>query len=512
MKIVTASEIQNIDREAIDNIGIPGEVLMGFAGKSIADYIISEHKFEKKIAVFCGTGNNGGDGFVIAYFLSNSDYSVDVFVAGKIEKISNTSKIYYDICRNFNININTLNEQNIDEVDFTNYDLIIDSMLGTGFEGTPRGIIKDSINRINKSQAKVLSVDLPSGLPSNGQAPEGDVINAHTTVTIGLPKISLVTYPGMKFTGNLVLKEIGFPSYLTESSDLHVDLIDKEYVRKHFDITKDADFHKGSAGHVLFIGGFDNMEGAIMMSVMAAFETGVGLATLLTTPKARKIIAGRIPELITRAIEPDAANIEYFFKEDRQYHSLVIGPGMGRTEFSKHVFNTVINMLKDYGIIKVLIDGDGLFHLSEYLKTKTLPKNVSFIITPHFGEASRLLNKESSELRNNRFNSAKELAEKTLSVALLKGPATIVSDVENSLINTTGNQALATAGSGDVLSGIIGALLLRHDCLNAAGIGAYIHGFAADLCVKENNLTILKATDLVRYIRPAIEYSNYTSK
>ncbi|MBN2041393.1 MAG: NAD(P)H-hydrate dehydratase [Spirochaetes bacterium] len=511
MKVVTASEIQNIDRETIDNICIPGEVLMGYAGKSISDYIISEFKGVKKTAIFCGTGNNGGDGFVIAYFLSNSGYHVDVFVAGVTEKISDTSRIYYNICRNFNINIISLTEQNIYEFNFSDYDLIIDAMVGTGFEGIPRGIIKDIIIQINKSSVKVLSVDLPSGLSSDGQAPEGDVINAHTTVTIGLPKISLVTYPGMKYTGNLVIREIGFPAYLSESSDLHVDLIDDVFAGTHLNINRDIDSHKGSVGHLLLIGGFDNMEGAIMMSAMAAFETGVGLATLLTTPKAREIIAGRIPELITGSINSDAENIDLVFKEDRQYNSLVIGPGMGRSEFSKLVFKNIIGKLDKYGIKKVLIDGDGLFHLSEYLKTKSLPQNINFVITPHFGEASGLLNKKSSELAKNRFNSAILLAEKTSAVTLLKGPATIVSDGKYSLINTTGNRAMSTAGSGDVLSGIIGALLLKNNCLHAAGIGAYIHGLAADMCVKHNDLKILKATDIISYLRPALANSYNSS-
>ena len=178
---------------------------------------------------------------------------------------------------------------------------------------------------------------------------------------------------------------------------------------------------------------------------------------------------------------------------------------MGRSLISSNVFNILIDNLKSYGIGRVLIDGDGLYHLSEYLKNKKLSEGVSYIITPHFSEASRFMNKSVDEIKGNRYNSTIELSKMTSTVTLLKGPCSIISDGNNTLINTTGNSALATAGSGDILSGIIAALLLRDiSPLEAAGIGAYLHGKAADLCVRDNNISILKATDILGYIRRAI--------
>ncbi len=525
MKAVTAQEMREIDRNTIEDIGIPADVLMGYAGKSIADYIADQlfRDFipsQKKIAVFCGTGNNGGDGFVAAYFLLNKGFDVQIYLAGDFENISDTSNVYLNVCRRNNLIITPLNDSEIGNIDLEKYDLIVDALLGTGFTGAPRGIIKDSIEKIKNSGVKILSVDLPSGLPSDGEAPEGEVVQADYTVTIGLPKISLVTHPGKQYTGLLHVSDIGFPSTLTKSSALPVDLLDSAYIKGHLSLLKDADSHKGDAGHLLLVGGFDSMEGAIIMSAVSAFETGAGLATLLTTNQARHIIAGQIPELMTRTLDSFDLQIQEkniqtnikkdinkFFKEDKRYDAMIIGPGMGRSENASFIFNSIIDELKNSGIKKVLIDGDGLFHLSEYLrKSKVLPENISFVLTPHFSEASRLLGKPIDEIKNNRLFYAKELAKKTSSIVVLKGPATIITDGNNSLINTTGNPALGTAGSGDVLSGITGALLLKNiSPVNAAGIGVYIHGLAGDICVEEHNVPLLKATDIIKNIHSALD-------
>jgi ADP-dependent NAD(P)H-hydrate dehydratase / NAD(P)H-hydrate epimerase len=519
MKVVTAEEMQRIDRVTIDEIGIPGEVLMGYAGKSAADYIFTNFPQLKKAAVFSGVGNNGGDGFVIAYLLSNKGIPVDIYIAGNISKVTDTSNIYLSICKKNKINITILDDNSLNKINLNNYELIIDALLGTGFKGSPRSIVKEAITAINSSSAKVLSVDLPSGLPSDGEAPEGEVVDADHTVTIGLPKISLVIYPGKRYTGILHVSDIGFPMHLTDSMDLSVELLKSSYVKSILNLNKDAESYKNIVGHLLLVGGFDGMEGAIFMSAMAAFETGVGLATLLTTHGARNIIAGKIPELITRSLNSfnsEAENEEIgedilsFFREDRLYDAMIIGPGMGRSELSAQIFNVILNNINRSGINKVLIDGDGLFHLSEYLKINKLPDNVSFVITPHFGEASMLLNTPVQNIKNNRLQSAKDLSIKTGSVVVLKGPATIITDSSNSFINTTGNPALGTAGSGDVLSGIIGALLLGDLLpLQTAAIGAYIHGLTADILVKEYDMPVLKATDLIDYIRIAVaETSN----
>ena len=253
MKIVTAKEMQEIDRIAITEYGIPGEVLMGYAGKAIADFIIQNCGNAVNAAVFCGSGNNGGDGFVIGYLLWNKGIGVKIYLVGNPEKISPASKIYYDICRNADISIVTIADENaLKDIEIEHRDLIVDAMLGTGFTGEARGIVPDVIRKINEHECPVFCVDIPSGVSSNGNvSPDACAVRADFTVTMGLPKISHVTYPGKMFTGMLHVVDIGFPSVLTESDDIKIDLIDNDFVKRHLNTERDADTHKNAEGHIL---------------------------------------------------------------------------------------------------------------------------------------------------------------------------------------------------------------------------------------------------------------------
>jgi len=309
----------------------------------------------------------------------------------------------------------------------------------------------------------------------------------------------------MEFTGKLITADIGFPSNLTNSEDLKIELIDCQYIQNNFITELKPDTHKAERGHMLLVGGFDCMEGAIMLTARASLETGTGLITLLTTEKARQIIAGKIPEMMTSEISLNKEKLDEFFS-DPKYRVMVIGPGMGRDSRAKAVFSNIIENIYHYGIKRVLIDGDGLFHLAEYLQSKKLDNRTEFIITPHFMEASRLLNRSVDDIKKNRLESAKILSRETTAVTLLKGPASIVSDSINSFINTTGNPALATAGSGDVLSGIIGSLML-HDIpmTTTASIGAYIHGKSADMFCSKNKVNSMKSGDIIEYIKNAVK-------
>jgi NAD(P)H-hydrate epimerase len=521
MKVVTAREMQEIDRITIQERGLPGGVLMGMAGKAVADHIITCLPRVGRAAVFSGTGNNGGDGFAAAYYLANGGVTAEVFLIGSEKKISETSLIYHALCVNAGIRIKTIaSAGDLAGLDLDSYDCVVDAILGTGFTGAAKGVAAEAIRSINDCDQFVLSVDVPSGLGSDGSAPEGEAVIADRTITIGLPKLSLVTYPGKDFAGCLHVADIGFPKPLAESDTLKNELIDGDYFAKNVikEIESDygtrADSHKGVRGHLLVIGGFNGMEGAAMMSASAALETGVGLVTLLTTSVARSVIAGKILELITLSF-PDGIEsapgrrdgakkaLESVF-EARHYDALVIGPGMGRSRFAYEVFETMAASAIELGIRRVLIDGDGLFHCAEYIADATLDPQVEWIVTPHFMEVSRLMEISVDEIKSNRHRSAGDLARRLSCTALLKGPATIVSDGDRYFINTTGNAALATAGSGDVLSGIIGALMLRRfSSLQAAAFGAWVHGKAAELYCSDTKSDVLKSTDLLPYIRAA---------
>ena len=503
MKVVTAAEMREIDRITIEERGMPGTVLMAFAGKSVSDFILEKYPEAVNIAVFSGTGNNGGDGFVASYYLSNAGREVHLFCTGPYEKLTESSRVYHDLCVNIKVPVTFLDLQPGLSPEPDDYDLVIDALTGTGFSGSMRGPAAGIIRSINESSVPVVCVDIPSGLPSDGQAPDGETVQADFTVTMGLPKISLVTYPGKSYTGRMIVSDIGFPPSLTDAENLSTDLLTEEYARSRLLSNHDQDIHKGDHGHLLLIGGFDGMEGAIIMTAMAALEQGVGLLTLLTTEKARDRIAGRVPEMITAALDTGdiCRSIEDFFSR-RKYSALVIGPGMGRDEYSWEIFRCIMEKSSSLGLGRVLIDGDGLYHFAEYSGNGIPESSTEFIITPHFMEASRILGIDTQEIRSNRFESARSLAEHSHATAVLKGPASVISNGSRTLINTTGSSLLATAGSGDVLSGIIGSLMLGTlDTLDAAGTGAWIHGRAADLYSAEENFPAMKATDIIRYIR-----------
>ena len=502
MKVATADQIREIDRISIAEYGIPQSVLMYNAGYESAKFITENYFPLNKVLIFCGTGNNGGDGFVTAYILTNRGIKCDVILCGDSKKLTDSAKLYHDLCIKSEISVKNIHEL----ADISTYDLIIDAITGTGFTGLPRAEISETISLINKSGIKTVSLDIPSGMSSDGKASETETIRADATVTMGIPKISLAVYPNKKFCGRVHVADIGFPKKLTESSEIKTSLACPELYANYLKSDIQDDIHKTENGTLLLIGGFDGMEGAIILSAMAAFETGIGLAALITSVNSRNIIAGKIPELITKGISETEIEKEILnLITERKYDGCIIGPGLGRDSFSSAVFSTFFKYIEKSSIKKVLIDGDGLYHLSLMKEKFNFSNNISIITTPHFMEASRLIEQSIDNIRNDRLSSAKNIAVKTGSVAVLKGPSSITSDGENSIINTTGNSLLACAGSGDVLSGIIGALMLRSipDTL-CAGMGAYIHGLCSDLFLEENNFSSMKAGDIIQYIRKAI--------
>lgn len=506
MKAVTAAEMREIDRISIEDNSIPAAVLMNNAGKAVADFIIKN--FDNTDAdIFCGTGNNGGDGFTAAWYLKNYGAEPVIYIAGQKEKITPASMVFLHICENLEMEIIYLDENNIDSLCMRPGALIVDSLTGTGFEGMLRGVSLEIVKKINSSSSDVISVDIPSGLPSDGEAPEDEAVRADYTITMGLPKISLVTWPGKEYCGKLVVADIGFPRHLTENENLRVKLIDEELMQSMDVSALSDDIHKGDRGNTLIVGGMPGMEGAAMLTAEAMFRTGTGLVTIATSEVSRSNIAGKIPELMTAAL-PDVIDSESVksLLDMKRYSTLIIGPGLGRGAYSEAVFVSFIELAAQSGIDKILIDGDGLYQLAAYIKDKKLPAGVKCIITPHFLEASRLTGLSVDEIRNNRLRCCVDLAAQTGAIAVLKGPASIVSDGVNTCINTTGNRALATAGSGDVLSGITGALMNRiPDPLNAASAGVFIHGLCADIYAEMNNIDSMSASDILDYIRSSLK-------
>lgn len=518
MKAVTAAEMREIDRITINETGIPEIVLMCLAGRAVADRVLSMGAWIRKVAVFAGPGNNGGDGYVAAYFLHNAGKEVHLIRVPAEVPRSESSRLYQRLCQAVGIAELDLSGVTGSDDELGTYDCLVDALLGTGFSGPLRGETEFAVRLINDSDIPVVAVDIPSGLGADGEAPAGEAIIADETVTMGLPKISLVTYPGKEFAGRVTVADIGFPSALADADSLKTELVDEAFFTSRgipeieLSYRSDEDAHKGSRGTLLVLGGFDGMEGAALLSARAAFETGIGLGVLFTTESARSAVAGAVPELITASIasggDGTALSDDVIdealerARSGRRIDALVIGPGIGRTAFSARVFSRAVVRAAGWGVRKGLIDGDGLYHLSGLPAGNSLDKGIEWIVTPHFKEASRLAGMSVQEIANHRISAAETVARKYQCVALLKGPASIISDGKRNYVVTSGNQALATAGSGDVLSGIIGALLLRRlSAVDAAASGAWLHGTAADIHRGNDVHAVMKSTDILNRIR-----------
>jgi len=506
LKVVTAAQMREIDRAAIEDFGIPATVLMNSAGKFTADFI-RENFQGQGVTIFCGTGNNGGDGFTAAYYLFNAGFDISVFLCGRCDRVTPVSGIYMNICRKSGIVIRELTDEENVSYCTVKPGIIVDAIFGTGFSGEPGGVQLAAIKKINSLSNKVLSIDIPSGLPSDGDIVQPEAVRADITITIGLPKISVSTFPGKSFCGKVLIADIGFPRSLTNSDSLKVNEInDNLFITSGLSIEHE-DMHKGNRGHVLLAGGFPGMEGAIILAAKALFRTGAGLGTVITLQESRRIIAGKVPELMTAEIS-DTQILDQVndYLNNNRFTGLILGPGLGRTAHSREFFEAFINAMPESGISRVLIDGDGLYHLAEYLKHKSLPEGPEYCITPHFMEASRLTGTAVAKLKSNRLKACIDLALTTGTTAVLKGPCTIVSDGDETYINTTGNSRLATAGSGDVLSGMIASFMgTGASFTRAAACAVYIHGLSADIYADANPFNLMKAGDIIKRIPDALK-------
>lgn len=503
MKVVSASQMKEIDRKSIYLAGISDNLLMGFAGKSVFDHIVKYWENVKNPAIICGSGNNGGDGFVTAYFLHNFGYDVKIYFL-KGNSISSSTETYYNLCKNCDLNIEEIEHNNFQLKD---HDLLVDAIFGIGFYGTVKGLFQDLICKINKSDIPVLSIDIPSGLSSEGLISKENIVVATSTLTIGLPKYNLLLTPGKKFTGSLYVLNIGFPEKYLNSVEFKTSLINSNFCKQTLIKKESVDLNKYSKGSILCVGGFKGMEGAIILTAKSALKMGAGTVTILSEKSSISKIVGKIPEIMTSSIIVDEKCDKIIQKSlpGRSYDILVIGPGLSRTESAFFLFKNILEEIKEVGVKKVVIDADGLFHLKRYLEEV---KDIKFeyVITPHLGEASLLLNEKIEKDDVYLMDVVKKLTNLTMATVLLKGNSTVISNGTLNFINNTGNNKLATAGSGDVLSGMIAALCLKNSSIvEASVIAAYIHGITADIFRKQYPYSNMLASDIIENIPSAIE-------
>ncbi|MGL5206212.1 MAG: NAD(P)H-hydrate dehydratase [Acidaminococcaceae bacterium] len=506
MKLFLAEEMKEIDNAVTREFGLPGLLLMENAGRDVAATAesILEDCHGKRIVVFAGKGNNAGDGFAAARTLLNRGAQVTVILLADMNSYSGDAFIQLEVlrkCNPFIFNLN--NEQDWDKAKIAGElaDLVIDGLLGTGFHGELNADFARAVELINSVAAPVLAIDIPSGVePDTGKVAR-IAVKADVTVTIAMPKPGLYLYPGAEYAGEIMVAEIGIPEVLLAEADSKNELVTRSLAKTKLPF-RQGNAHKGMAGRVAVLAGSPGFTGAAALCSFAAVKAGAGLVTLLTPLSSQNILAAKLNEVMVQGLIERLPGVlgggavgdvrHWLEKSD----VLAVGPGLGTSEATKEVIRDILQ-----GCGKpVVIDADALTALvenTEILLRMKCPK----IITPHPAEMARLIGAETADVDADRLAVASLYAVEWQTVVVLKGAPTVVAAPDGSVyINTTGNEGMATGGCGDVLTGIIAALLGQGlSAADAAVLGVYLHGLAADF-VAENGKIGLAAGQISEFL------------
>jgi ADP-dependent NAD(P)H-hydrate dehydratase / NAD(P)H-hydrate epimerase len=497
MKLYTAEEMSRADKGA-QALGIPGGVLMERAGVAMARVALEAYAPGRALIV-AGGGNNGGDGFVIARELHRA--GVEVTVLATKDGYEGDPKTNLGILRNLNIG---LVEPDDLEAGLGRTDLVVDALLGTGFSGEVREKEARLIEKINESTAPVLAVDVPSGVDGATGEVQGTAVRADVTVCAHAAKVGCVVSPGREHAGEVVAVDIGIPP----EADVQPSLVwtDADSLRGRIPRTAEP-AHKYSAGALLVVAGSRTTTGAPVMVVNGAQRTGCGLVFLATSESAAPSIDLELTEALVYGVAEDDEGfmtpeaLDQILEQAERASALAVGPGMGTGDEGRRLVEGILRG----AVAPVILDADAITNLAG---TDVLAKrNAPTVVTPHAGELGRLLGSGAKEVSAGRLRSARKAAEEHGCCVLLKGSDTLVVQGDGAAVNSTGDVALATAGTGDILSGVVGALLSRGmDAYEAARAGAWVHGRAAELWLEETGWPAesLIATDLLPHLPSAV--------
>ncbi|MEA1996039.1 MAG: NAD(P)H-hydrate dehydratase [Gemmatimonadota bacterium] len=516
--ILTTAQMQEVDRKTIQDLGLPGAVLMESAGravvKAIKDCVYT--RGGKRPVILCGRGNNGGDGFVVARILGgkgSGDCCPLVFLCGRLDDLAGDAATMARVAVNCGIRVIELDEDKLPGLAeaLGKADLVVDSLLGSGAKGAPRGLVARVIGMLGEYQAPVAAVDSPSGVEMDTGRVPGAAVDAHLTVTFGYENIGHRLYPGRALCGEIVVADIGFPPTALDGAGCRLFVSESEDVRRRLPV-RAPDSHKGDYGKVLVLGGSTGLTGAPVMTCMTALTCGAGLVTAgvpaslnpVFETKMTEAMTLPLPDRGTGSIQPEALEMIREFL-DRGVDVLALGPGLGRSEGTVRLVLELAPEIK----VPTVIDADGL---NAFAADPAALSRIQapVVITPHPGEMARLC-KEHSDTRKVReapIETAVEFASKYEVTVLLKGAPTIVAESGGEgrvVLNPTGSPALAKAGSGDVLTGVITALMAQGlEVFDAAFCGAYLHGLAGDIASEKVGEHSVMATGVAEELPSAI--------
>lgn len=486
-KVILGTDMKNVDRYAIEVIGIPSIVLMERAAYSVFEEIKYLCNKKDRILVVSGVGNNGADGLAVARMLYIEGYNVDILIVGDETKATKEFRVQEKIIENLKLN-------KIENISNKEYKITVDAIFGIGLKRNIEGVFLETINNINQMNTMVISVDVPSGLCSDTGKVKGVAIKSDITITFGIDKVGLLTSNSLKYTGSIIVKEIGFPKEAYQCAP------DRFYVYEKTDLklipAREIDSNKGTYGKILVVAGSEGMSGAAYLSSMAAYRMGTGLVKIFTEEKNREILQKMIPEATMKNYSSDNFQVSDIVNEAADTDVIVLGPGIGISKTSEILVEEVLKSRKP-----LVLDADALNIISKNSSlTGLYHENV--IITPHIGEMSRLVKKETEEIKNNSIKECESYAIMNKVICVLKDARTITSNGNQTMINLSGNPGMSTAGTGDVLTGIIAALLsLGLNCFKAASLGVYLHGLAGDIMSETLSEHSLMASDIIQGLK-----------
>ena len=475
--LYTGQDAMKIDEHAIQIVGMPSLVLMERAAMTAAKIIMERESRDARFLAVCGTGNNGGDGIATARILHEMGYKAAITIVGYPDKMSEETRKQVEIAIGSHVPVIPMSTINDNE-----FDIIIDALFGIGLSRNIDDVYEQIIEDINKADARVYALDMPSGIHSGCGEVMGTAVRADTTVTFGVNKLGLILYPGAEYAGEVIVGDIGFPHESVESIKSPYYHYEPNDIAKLLPVRRPRT-HKGDYGYVLVIAGSESMCGAAYFSAAAAYRMGAGLVRVVSAPENRDIMLEKLPEILFSPYDELEEVIE-------RADAIVIGPGLGLEGRSEELVKYVV----ENSPVPTVIDGDGI----RLCRNITSKLSENFILTPHTKEMSYITGRSVAELADSPVSTAFDTAMDMDCIIVNKDARTVVSDGNTCYINVSGNNGMATGGSGDVLSGIIGGLLGQGmEPYEAAKLAVYLHGLSGDVMAEQKSSYGLLASDLL---------------
>ncbi len=511
MRILNTQQMREADRQTIDDIGLPSIVLMENAGRQAVAAM--EAAFEdlatSKVAVLCGRGNNGGDGFVVARTLAQRGIEATVFLLGSVADVRGDARVNLEILGRVGLTVVEITSGQEWELHFSEIsecDLIVDAIVGTGFHGPLTGLLETVVADVNGLGVPVVAIDLPTGVSADSHELEGEAIEATMTVTLAAPKIPLILPPADAYGGDLVIADIGIPAaVIDELEGPWLELLTRERMRELVP-ARAGDSHKGDFGRVLIIAGSVGRTGAAHLAAVGALRSGAGLVTIATPRSCVAALAAMMPEYMLEGLEETAAGAIDFGAVDRvldlKADIIALGPGLGQDPSTSAFVQAIVERAG----APLVLDADALNAFTGDPERLTGRDGVDVIITPHPGEMARLLNLTIEQVQADRLEHAREFAAARRVHVVLKGHRTIIAGPEGrAFVNLTGNAGMATGGTGDLLTGMIAAWFAQIlDPEGACKLAVYLHGTAGDLAEADEGEVALLPSDIAARLGDAV--------